>query len=59
MTPNAMNPKKNFVYKRGEECDFFVLLLEGELKLLCQYYFQKIDFIEIILIFATNFKSKS
>lgn len=29
MTLSADDPSKNFIYKRGQECDFFVLLLEG------------------------------
>jgi hypothetical protein len=29
MTPNVDTPSKNYLYKAGEECDYFVLLLEG------------------------------
>ncbi|KAK7110333.1 hypothetical protein V1264_014225 [Littorina saxatilis] len=32
MTLSADDPSKNFIYKRGQECDFFVLLLEGHVE---------------------------
>ena len=29
LTMSTMDPEKNYIFKRGTECDYFVLLLEG------------------------------